>query len=91
MLWSIQDKHNLCCQRVARALGNLAQSMIWERAVRYSTQGRVTQPRTINFMTGLQLGLGYKALVFALTMNLESVTLLRQYLTNSHPDRITTT
>ena len=22
-----QDKHNLCCQRIARALGNLAQSM----------------------------------------------------------------
>ena len=30
-----------------------------------------TQPQSINFMTGLPLGLGYRALVFASKTNLE--------------------
>ena len=30
-----QDKHDLCCQKVARALGNLAQSMTGREWLRY--------------------------------------------------------
>ena len=39
---------------------------------RYSTQGRVTRPRFFNSAIWLRLDLGYKALIFALTTNLES-------------------
>ena len=42
---TIQDKHNLCCERVARALGNLAQSRDWVRAdnriVKVLTKGSI--------------------------------------------------
>ena len=38
----------------------------------YSTRGRVTRPRSINYATWLRLNLGHRLLVFALTTNLES-------------------
>ena len=43
----------------------------WRIPPQYSTQGRVTRLRSINLMTRLPLGLGYKALVFASITNLE--------------------
>ena len=41
-------------------------------STRYSTRGRVTRPRSINFTIRLRLDSCHQLLVFALTMNLES-------------------
>ena len=42
-------------------------------STRYLTRDRVTRPRFFNFAIRLRLDLGYKALIFASTTNLESV------------------